>query len=252
MNNVICGEAGEVLGAMAEGFANLVVTSPPYDNMRDYEGYNFSAQGMLKAIYKALSPGGVCAWVVGDKVVKGSRSLSSFKHAFIAKEVGFRVHDVMIYKKRQTPFSRSNAYTSCFEYIFIFSKGAPTVFNPLTTAAQPRKRKTQFGKGPDGVNRYRVVETKSTKTCTNVFEYSVGTASSRDKIAFEHPAIFPEKLAEDQITSWSNYGDVVLDPMCGSGTTLKAAKLLGRKYFGIDISPHYCAIARARVATANG
>ena len=197
---------------------DLTVTSPPYDNLRDYYGYEFDAEAMLSAILGATRDGGVCVWVVGEKI-NGGRGLGSFDHAFIGRDAGWTVHDVMIYQKKNTPFMRSNAYTNCHELMIVFSKGKPKTFNRLM---EPTKRHgwetAVHNKGPDAVNRKRPVELKKEKTRNNIWQYAVGMGgTTSDKIAFRHPAVFPEKLAEDHILSWSNPGDLVLDPMCGSG-----------------------------------
>lgn len=250
MGRLVTGDAVQILNTpkMADK-VDLTVTSPPYDNLRNYNGYAFDAASMLSAILHATKPGGVCVWVVGEKI-NGGRSLSSFKHAFVGRDAGWTVHDVMIYQKKNTPFMRSNAYTNCYELMLVFSKGKPKTFNPLT---EPTKRSgwetAVFGKGPDAVNRKRPVELKKEKTRNNIWQYAVGLGgTTSDKIAFGHPAVFPEKLAQDHILSWSNPGEIVLDPMCGSGTTCKMAQLNDREWLGIDISEEYIAIARERLA----
>ncbi len=227
---------------------DLTVTSPPYDNLRDYNGYHFDAQAMLSSLYRVTKEGGVVVWVVGEKINSG-RSLSSFEQAFVGRECGFTVHDVMIYQKKNTPFMRSNAYTNCYELMLVFAKGKPKTFNPLKV---PTKRSgvemCVANKGTDGVNRKVLVELKKEKTRTNIWEYAVGMGgSTRDKIAFQHPAIFPEQLVADHIESWSNPKDLILDPMCGSGTTCKMAALLNRNWLGIDISQEYIDIAQQRM-----
>ena len=244
------GDSIEYLASMEPDFVDLTVTSPPYDNLRNYNGYTFDADSMLAAILRATKPGGVCVWVVGEKINSG-RSLSSFEHAFVGRDVGWTVHDVMIYQKKNTPFMRSNAYTNCYELMIVFSKGKPKTFNRLT---EPTKRNgwetAVYGKGPDAVNRKRPVELKKEKTRINIWQYAVGLGgTTADKIAFGHPAVFPEKLAEDHILSWSNPGDLVLDPMCGSGTTCKMAEMNGREWLGIDTSDSYIQIARERIAS---
>lgn len=230
---------------------DLTVTSPPYGDLRNYEGYSFEPVDMLTALFRVTKQGGVVVWVVGDKI-NGGRSLASFGHALIARDVGFRVHDVMIYQKKNTPFMRSNAYTNCYELMIVLSKGNPKTFNPIKV---PTKRSgvemAVSNKGPDAINRKVPVTLKKTKTKTNIWAYAVGFGgSTKDKLAFDHPAIFPEKLAEDHILSWSNKGDIVLDPMCGSGTTCKMAALNGRKWLGIDISEKYISIAQTRLEQA--
>lgn len=167
----------------------------------------------------------------------------------MGREVGFVVHDVMIYKKKNTPFMRSNAYTNCYELMVVFAKGKPKTFNPMK---EPTKRSgvemCVANKKADGINRKVPVELKKEKTLTNIWEYAVGLGgSTNDKEAFGHPAIFPERLAKDHIVSWSNPDDLVFDPMCGSGTTCKMAALSNRNWLGIDISKEYIGIAEKRM-----
>lgn len=228
---------------------DLVVTSPPYDNLRDYKGYSFDFEAIADELFRILKKGGVVVWVVGDKIKNGNRSLTSFRHALYFQEIGFNVHDIMIYEKKNTPFMRSNAYTNCYEFMFVFSKGSPNTFNPLKkNTVRQGKERLVANKKTDGINNKVWAELKPEKTLTNIWEYAVGLGgSTNDKIAFQHPAIFPEKLAKDHILSWSNEGDVVLDPMCGSGTTCKMAKMTKRHYIGFDISAEYVELAKQRL-----
>lgn len=244
----ITGDAVTLLNGVGTPCVDLTVTSPPYENLRDYKGYIFSAQTMLEAILNVTVEGGVCVWVVGEKI-SGGRSLTSFEHAFIGRDLGWLVHDIMIYQKKNTPFMRKNAYTNCYELMIIFSKGKPKTFNPLMMPTKRNGWETAVhNKGPDAVNRKRTVELKKEKTRPNIWQYAVGMGgTTSDKIAFKHPAVFPERLAEDHILSWSNKGDLVLDPMCGSGTTCKMAAKLERRWVGIDISSDYIDIAKERL-----
>lgn len=232
-----------------ENFVDLTVTSPPYDDIRDYKGYNFEFEKIADELYRITKKGGIVVWVVGDKIKNGNKSLTSFVHALYFQKIGFNVHDVMIYQKKNTPFMRSNAYTNCFEFMFVFSKGKPNTFNPLKTKTQRSGFESlPYNKGADGVNKKAVGELKSEKTLTNIWPYAVGLGgSTSDKIAFQHPAIFPERLAADHILSWSNEGDIVFDPMSGSGTTCKMAKTYGRKYLGFEISEEYTEISNERM-----
>jgi len=248
-NRFLTGDAVACMNRhLPEGEVDLTITSPPYENLRHYQGYRFDAAAMLAALYRVTKPGGVVVWVVGDKI-NGGRSLVSFDHAFVGRDAGFIVHDVMIYQKKNTPFMRSNAYTNCYEFMLVFAKGKPRKFRPLKVPTQRSGwERAVANKGPDAMNRKVPVELKKEKTKTNIWQYAVGLGgSTRDRIAFEHPAIFPEQLAEDHILSWSDQGDIVLDPMCGSGTTCKMAALNGRRWLGIDISPEYIALAKRRM-----
>ncbi|GHT21254.1 hypothetical protein FACS189419_01860 [Planctomycetales bacterium] len=234
---------------MRANSVDLTVTSPPYDNIRDYNGYTFNAEPIAKELFRITQKGGVVVWVVGDKIVKGNKTLTSFRHALLFQKVGFNVHDTMIYKKKNTPFMRSNAYTNCFEYMFVFCKGSPNTFNPLKDkTVRHGFEMLVHNKGADGVNKKIRKELKKEKTKNNIWEYAVGLGgSTNDRIAFQHPAVFPEKLAEDHILSWTNAGDIVFDPMCGSGTVCKMAYLNGRQYLGCDISAEYVEIANERL-----
>ena len=227
---------------------DLTVTSPPYDNLRDYQGYAFPFEKIAENLFRITKKGGIVVWVFGDKI-NGGRSLTSFRQGIFFQEIGFQMHNIMIYQKRNTPFMRSNAYTNCYEFMFVLSKGAPKTFNPLKElTVRNGPEMLVHNKGADGVNKKVLKELKKEKTKNNIWNYAVGWGgTTSDKIAFEHPAIYPEKLAEDHILSWSNKGDMVFDPMCGSGTTCKVAYLHNRKYIGVDISEDYIAIAKQRL-----
>ncbi len=236
------------MNKMDENVVDLVVTSPPYDDLREYEGYSFECSRIAEALYRVVKRGGVVIWVVGDRI-NGGRSLTSFEHAFAFREAGFTVHDAMIYKKRNTPFMRKNAYTNCYEYMFVFSKGKPATFNSLyCPSARSGPAQVPYLKGPDGVNRKKRSILHEHKVRTNIWSYAVGKhGTTGDMYAFRHPAMFPEKLARDHILSWSNPGDLVFDPMCGAGTTCKMAKATGRRWLGVDICREYTSIARRRL-----
>ncbi len=239
----------ELMKSMDENYVDLTITSPPYDDLRNYKGYHFEFGEVAKSLYRITKKGGIVVWVIGDKIIKGNRTLTSFKHAIFFQECGFNVHDIMIYRKKNTPFMRSNAYTNCYEFMFIFSKDKPNTFNPLTEkTVRQGLEMVVHNKGADAVNKKVLKELKPNKTKTNIWDYAVGLGGSTiDKEAFKHPAIFPEKLAEDHILSWSNEGDIVFDPMCGSGTTLKMAKKLKRLFIGCDISSEYVDISKKRL-----
>ena len=249
LNNIYRSDCIEFMKSMDENSIDLTVTSPPYDELRDYKGYSFDFENIAKQLFRVTKKGGIVVWVVGDKIKKGNKTLTSFKQALYFQQVGFNVHDVMIYRKKNTPFMRSNAYTNCFEFMFVLSKDSPKTFTPLKVkTVRQGKEMLPFNKGADGVNKKILGELKPEKTMTNIWEYAVGFGgSTSDRLAFEHPAIFPEKLAEDHILSWTKEGDIVFDPMCGSGTTCKMAKKNNRHYIGCDISEEYVKLAKKRL-----
>lgn len=248
-DNLITGDCVEIMNGWPDNCIDLTVTSPPYDDLRNYNGYSFDFPAIAAELLRVTKIGGVVVWVIGDRI-NGGRTLTSFRQALHFQDIGFSMHDVMIYQKKNTPFMRKNAYTNAYELMLILSKGSPVTFNPLKT---PTKRSGYellvHNKGADAVNNKKLGKLNGMKTRTNIWSYAVGLGgTTRDRIAFKHPAVFPEKLAEDHILSWSNPGEVVLDPMCGSGTTCKMAALNGRDYIGIDISDDYIDIAKERLS----
>jgi len=249
LNDIYCTDCVLGMQKLPENAIDLVITSPPYDDLRDYKGYKFEFEKIAVELFRIIKKGGIVVWVVADRTKNGNRSLTSFRQALFFQEIGFNVHDTMIYEKKNTPFMRSNAYTNCFEFMFVFSKGSPNTFNPLKTKTVRQGREKLVGnKKTDGINNKVWGELNSEKTLTNIWQYAVGLGgSTNDKVAFQHPAIFPEKLAQDHIFSWTNKGDIVLDPMCGSGTTCKMAKLLNRDFIGFDISEDYVNLAKERI-----
>lgn len=249
LNKIICGDCSQMMSFMPENVIDLVVTSPPYDSLRDYNGYNFGFEKIVKELFRVMRKGGVVVWVVGDKIERSNKTLTSFRQALFFQNTGFNVHDIMIYKKKNTPFMRANAYTNCYEFMFVLSKGSPKTFNPLMEATKRNGYEMLVSnRKSDGVIKKVRAKLKEEKVKTNVWEYAVGLGgTTNDRIAFKHPATFPEKLAEDHILSWTNEGDLVFDPMCGSGTTCKMVKLHNRKFIGVDISEEYCKIAQERI-----
>ena len=246
-NQVIQGDCLEVMRDMAENSVDMVLTSPPYDNLRTYNGFTFDFEGIAKEIYRVLKDGGVCVWVVGDATIKGSETGTSFKQALYFKEIGFNLHDTMIWTKLGGGAVGSNlCYTQNFEYMFVLSKGRPKSINLIRDLENGN-----FGKC-SGIHQGR---RKKDGTIKIEVRKAPGEFSKRNNHWYippqkgEHPAVFPEKLAEDHILSWSNEGDTILDPMAGSGTTLKMAKKNGRNYIGIEISPEYIEIINKRLSS---
>ena len=232
---------------------DLTVTSPPYDDLRQYDGYDFDFESIAKQLFRITKRGGVVVWVVGDRTKDGNESLTSFRQALFFQSIGFNVFDTMIFAKKQPTITGFKGYYQSFEYMFIISKDTPKTINLIKD--RPNQKRTS---GNKAIRRQRngVIQQYDGKTYQykkwgirkNIWEFNIGNGqSSKDKIAFQHPAIFPEKLAEDHILSWSNEGDVVFDPMMGSGTTGKMALKHNRQFLGIDISQAYVEIARQRL-----
>lgn len=239
-------------------YVDLTVTSPPYDKLRGYDGeveWDFDIfKEIADRLYAVTSNGGVVIWVVGDSVVNGSETGSSFRQALYFKDIGFRLHDTMLYNKANYIPLTHNRYEQAFEYMFCFSKGKPKTFNPIRIPCKNAGKVESYGSGrrsnldskqamrtPDGIY---YLATKDTKYHPNIFTYSVGSQKTG------HPAVFPDKLAEDQIISWSNPDDIVFDPFMGSGTTGKMAIINERNFIGIEKVEKYYKIAEERIANA--
>ena len=222
---------------MPDGFIDLTVTSPPYDNLRTYNGYSFDFEAVAKELYRLTKVGGVVVWVVGDATINGSETGTSFRQALFFKEIGFKIHDTMIYSKTGMKNPSNGRYHQIFEYMFILSKGKLKTFNPI------KDRKNKYVGIHGGEKSFR----DEFGMRFNVWLYANGGNNSSKDDVFIHPAIFPEKLANDHIISWSNEGDLVYDPFMGSGTTAKMAMLNKRNYIGSEISKEYCDIAEKRI-----
>jgi site-specific DNA-methyltransferase (adenine-specific) len=230
----------ETMARMPDNFVDLTVTSPPYDNLRAYNGYCFDFEKVAKELFRVTKQGGIVVWVVGDKTDKGSETGTSFKQALYFKFIGFNLHDTMIYQRKTAPLTH-NRYEQEFEYMFVFSKGKPkTVNHILIPTVFAGKNKGSIGKHRQTHNATKTI-VKDKRIKGNIWQYAVGGAK------INHPAIFPEQLANDHIISWSNEGDLIYDPFMGSGTTAKMAIVNSRNWVGSEISEEYCSIIEQRV-----
>lgn len=240
----------DTMKRMPDNFVDLTVTSPPYDGLRTYNGYSFPFEEIAQELYRVTKKGGVLVWVVSDATIEGSESGTSFRQALYFKEIGFNLHDTMIYDKGFAKFPDAVRYGQSFEYMFVLSKGVPKTFNPIKTES------TQAGNKKEVTDREKNGDTKKSKATINEYKTernvwlidSGFNRSSKDELAFEHPAIFPENLAKLHIVSWSNEADIVYDCFGGSGTTAKMAHLMKRNWILSEISSEYVQIAEKRIA----
>ncbi len=241
----------DTMAKMPDGFIDLTVTSPPYDNLRTYNGYSFDFEAVAKELFRVTKQGGVVVWVVGDATIKGSETGTSFKQALFFKEIGFNLHDTMIYQKSTPPLTH-NRYEQNFEYMFVFSKGKPNTFNGLREPREYTDNRTKkaFRRNKDNSVDLGYSSKDETRLRRNVWKY-FAAGGANDKIASQHPAPFPEALANDHIISWSNEGDLVYDPFMGSGTTAKMAIINKRNWIGSEISEEYCKIIERRITNAS-
>ena len=255
------GNCIDYMGKMEPNSVDLTVTSPPYDNIRNYEDtlkWDYETfEAIAQNLYRITKDGGVVVWVVGDATVDGSETCTSFLQALYFKEdCGFNLHDTMIYQKNNYMPLNHNRYDPCFEYMFVFTKGRPKTFNPLMTECktagasynyQGRSSGSTRESGAAMRKRNEEKITKSHKYRGNIWSYDTGKYKGSNDDIWEHPATFPEKLAEDHILSWSNEGDVVFDPFMGSGTTGKMALKNNRSFIGTEVVPKYFEIAEKRL-----
>ena len=240
------------MARMPDGFIDLTVTSPPYDNLRTYNGYVFDFEPIAREMYRVTKKGGVVVWVVGDATINGSETGTSFRQALYFKEIGFNLHDTMIYEKAGGGACGTNkAYWQGFEYMFVFAKDTPEVVSRIAdrvnVKAGSSTYKTIGGRSPKyaqtvNTDKYTI---GLTGVRTNVWKYHAG--NNGDDITGSHTAPFPEALARDHILSWSNESDLIYDPFMGSGTTAKAAHQLKRRWIGSEISAEYVELANKRL-----
>ena len=239
----------ETMAKMPDCFVDLTVTSPPYDDLRTYNGFVFDWKAIIKELYRVTKHGGVVVWIVGDATIKGSETGTSFKQALHAIDCGFNLHDTMIWDKVSPPpnDTRQNRYVNALEYMFILSKGKPNICNYIREESI-NKGKVRSGKQrkPNGERRMDFANKSSVndyKVITNIWRVHKHKGS-------KHPAPFPEQIANDHIISWSSENDLIYDPFMGSGTTAKMSILNNRNWIGSEISNEYCNIIEERIEKA--
>lgn len=265
INKVTHGNSIEILKQLEDNSIDLTITSPPYDKLRNYQKnltgetfdthFSFPFVEMAQQLYRVTKEGGVVVWVVGDQIIDGGESGNSFRQALKFQEIGFKIYDTMIYHKNGAPFPETGRYSQVFEYMFVFLKGKkPNTVNIIKDKENRWAGHSTFG---DRSMRNQNGDLKKTTSFTvskygsryNVWYINNGAGfTTKDKFAYEHPAMFPESLAEDHVLSWSNPGDLILDPMCGAGTTLKMAKMNSRNFIGIDLVEDYVKISERRIS----
>ena len=245
INKIYCEDNLDTMSRMPNDFVDLVVTSPPYDDLRTYGGFTFDFESVAKELHRVVKKGGIVVWIVGDGMKNGSESGTSFKQALFFKEIGFNLHDTMIWQKHNFSNPAKNRYHQIYDYMFIFSKGKPKTFNPIKD-----RPNIEAGKAPRGRNtrRQRDGTFKENKIKVNT-EFGMRYNIWRVKTEMNpiHPAQFSEQIASDHIISWSNEGDLVYDPFVGSGTTAKMAVVNKRNYIASELKIEYCELSNKRL-----
>lgn len=253
MTRTICGDSAKVLQTIEDASVDMILTSPPYDNLRDYHGYTFDFEKIASEMYRVMKNGAVAVWIVADGTNDGSETGTAFRQALYFLSLGLRLNDTMIWQKGSFSFPESVRYPQVFEYMFVFSKGQPKTFNPI------RDRKNLcVGMKIQGTYRQKTGETtprgERWTDAGGIKEYgtrfNVWNIPSEKNNTTGHPAVFPLRLAKDHIVSWSNKGDTILDPFMGSGTTGLACIDTGRDFIGIEISKDYFDMANERIENA--
>jgi site-specific DNA-methyltransferase (adenine-specific) len=266
MNQIILSNCVDGMKSLENEVIDLCVTSPPYDDLRTYNdssSWNFDAFKLVaQQLHRVMKIGGVVVWVVGDATIKGSETGSSFRQALYFMDLGFILHDTMIYEKNGSPFPArrdGNRYSQVFEYMFVLSKKTkPKTANLLCDKPNRWAGYTHFGSGTirkkDGTLVERNIKPiPEFSPRNNIWKYNTGkNYSSKDATAFEHPAIFPESLARDHILTWSNENDLILDPFMGSGTTAVCCLETNRRYLGYEIDETYYDICNRRIEEHSG
>lgn len=264
INNIILGDSVDIMKNIPDNTIDLTVTSPPYDTQRtykgvikdnvNYEGYSFPFIPIAEELYRITKNGGIVVWVVNDQVKNGGETGTSFRQVLKFQEIGFKIYDTMIYHKNGSSFPESGRYSQVFEYMFILLKGnKPNTVNLLKDKLNKWAGSTNFGTRSIRKKNGDIQEMKNFIVGDYGYRYNVwyinngAGYTTKDKFAYSHPALFPESLAEDHILSWSKEGDIVLDPMCGGGTTCKMAKMNNRNFIGIDINQDYVNVSKRRI-----
>ena len=248
--NLLLGDAAEQLKTLSNESVDCVVTSPPYDSLRRYNGLGDTWNHdkfckIAKELVRVLKPGGVIVWNVNDKTEKGSETGTSFRQALHFMDLGLNLNDTMIWKKlNPLPVVKQPRYNPVFEYMFIFSKGTPKTFNPIMEPCKCAGQKydsTCKNMGGENGRTHKTFNINKEKVMGNIWEFAVAQNSTN------HPAVFPIELPLRHIKSWTNEGDIVLDPFMGSGTTGLAALELNRKFVGIEMNNEYFELSKQRI-----
>ena len=253
LNTILSIRAEEGLKHLKDESIDIVITSPPYDNIRNYNNDDTNVENnsefdidiIINELYRVLKKGGVVIWVVADQTDKASESTTSFHQAINFNKKGFKLYDTMIFEKQNPTPKTHKRYEQSFEYIFMFTKGKPKAANIIVEkskhSGKQRYNHTYRHDENDKLSpQHKGGEVSEYKIKNNIFKYVVGKNEKyADIVKRNHPAKFPIELVRDQLLSWSNEGDTVLDPFSGSGTTAIVAILTNRNYIGFEKNKKY-------------
>lgn len=249
-----CGDCAEVLKTIKTESVDLVVTSPPYDNLRTCYNSIFDLNTITNELMRVVKTGGVVVWIVSDATVNGSETGTSFRQALKFMDCGFKLNDTMIWKKPSGMGvgSLTRRYQNVFEYMFVLTKGNVKTFNPIKDKKNKSAGTIIHGTVRDANGKMRRMSCEGNVISDFGIRYNVWeipqVKSAKERTG--HPAQFPLQLAKDHIHSWSNVGDVVMDIFMGSGTTGVASVNMGRKFIGIELDKNYFEMAKKRIELA--
>tara|TARA_B100000927_G_C16366737_1_gene429754 strand:- start:46 stop:888 length:843 start_codon:yes stop_codon:yes gene_type:complete len=255
LNQIICEDNITYLKSLPDECIDFVVTSPPYDGLRDYNGYKLDLHGLGVELLRVLKDGGICVMVIQDSTKDFAKSLTSFRTIVDwCDNIGFRLFECNIYNRQGTEGAWwKKRFRVDHEYMPIFLKGKRPQYFDKENIKIPSKHGGKVMTGANirtknGRTGSRKVKINPTKCPGTVMTFG-NTCGGESKLKSKHPAVFPNMLAYDMIECFCPKDGVVLDPFNGSGTTTLAAKCLGRSYIGIDVSEEYNQIARERLET---
>ena len=253
VNKIICDDNVKFLSTLPENCIDMVVTSPPYDNLRDYNGFQLDLSGVGEQLFRVLKPGGIVAVIIQDSTQDGRKTLTSFRMIVNwCDTIGFGLFENCIYSRQGVEGAWwKKRFRVDHEYIPLFIKGKrPAYFNKEELKI-PSKHggKTMTGaatRNKDGTQqKSRSVYINPMKCRGTIWNYP--QCGDGSKLKHLHPATFPNLLPYDLIQCFCPENGIVLDPFNGSGTTCVAAKSLNRQYIGVDCSQEYCDIAEKRI-----
>ena len=249
LNKIYNMDCVEGMKLLDDESVDLTVTSPPYDDLRVYNGYSWDYKETIKQLYRVTKQGGTVVWIVSDAYNDGSETGTSFRQALYAIECGFKLNDTMIWDKEKftTIGNLNSRYPQTFEYMFVFTKGYPKTFNPIKDRQNKWAGEIIHGTRRGVGDKLERPNTLGNEISEYGIRFNVWKLNTTGGYCTEHPASFPEALISDHLISWSNEGDVVLDPFMGSGTTAVVAKRLGRKYIGFELSKDYYDLSKRRL-----
>ena len=255
VNKIICEDNITYLKTLPDECIDFVITSPPYDELRDYNGYKLDLHGLGIELLRVLKDGAICVMVIQDSTKDFAKSLTSFRTIVDwCDNIGFRLFECNIYNRQGTEGAWwKKRFRVDHEYMPIFLKGKRPQYFDKENIKIPSKHGGKVMTGANirtknGQTGSRKVKINPTKCPGTVMSFG-NTCGGESKLKSKHPAVFPNMLAYDMIECFCPKDGIVIDPFNGSGTTTLAAKCLGRKYIGIDVSEEYNQIARERLET---